>query len=238
MSEEARDRQHKADKLQSHIHTERENFLEQKEKLLYEHEEQKRELMETLERERNIYHLANERAKKEISTMKDRLQSWDLKHAASKHLTRKQVGELQEAYRKECARTDQLGESVQKLESQIAKLRGKRDATNLKATVQEKRADAVITGMDALRNKVNRLEMDNDALNRAKRGLLEDKENLKQKCERMSRRVEHHDIAIAESREKQARMKEQIEFAHNEVEAIRVKANDAKKRLYILWLTK
>ena len=84
--------------------------------------------------------------------------------------------------------------------------------------------------MDALRSKVNKLELENDNLSRDKRGLVEDNQKLKQKCQRMNRCVERHDITVAECREKQNRMKDQLDFAQNEVESIRTKANESKKR--------
>ena len=67
--------------------------------------------------------------------------------------------------------------------------------------------------MDALRSKVNKLELENDNLSRDKRGLVEDNQKLKQKCQRMNRCVERHDITVAECREKQTRMKDQLDFA-------------------------
>ena len=231
MSEDAHEKQAKTDGLQSQIHTERENFLEQKERLIKKHDEQCQELRDTLDRERNIFHAATARSKSELHKMESRITEWDVKHAASKHLTKQQVADLHEAHRKQSAHNQELKETVSKLEAQIAKFRDNRDAVTFKATVQEKRADAVINGMDALRNKVHRLELENDNLSRAKRGLVEENQKYKQRCERMNRCVERHEITVAETREKQNRMKEQLDFAQNEVESIRTKANDSKKRL-------
>ena len=84
--------------------------------------------------------------------------------------------------------------------------------------------------MDALRSKVNKLELENDNLSRDKRGLVEDNQKLKQRCQRMNRCVERHDITVAECREKQNRLKDQLDFAQNEVESIRTKASESKKR--------